>query len=69
MELVKEGVKSFEVGRVTCVNTDWSKVGIGFTLMQKHCACEGVNLIVANEGGSYATSGPGSVQGPSLIIA
>ena len=38
VDLVKEGVRSFEVGRTMCVNTDWSKTGIGFTLMQKHCA-------------------------------
>ena len=34
----------FEVGRTTCVNTDWSNVGTGFTLMQKHCMCKGINL-------------------------
>ena len=44
VELVKEGVRSFEVGRITGVNTDWSKVGIGFALMQKHLACAEVNL-------------------------
>ena len=33
----KEGIKSFNVDRVTCLNTDWSKVGISFTIMQKYC--------------------------------
>ena len=37
VELAKDGVKSFETNRVTVVNTDWSKVGIGYALLQKHC--------------------------------
>ena len=30
---------AFEKDRVTCLSTDWSKVGIGFTLTQKYCDC------------------------------
>ena len=44
VDLMKDGVKSFETGRVTAINTDWSKTGIGFTLLQKHCDCSGVDL-------------------------
>lgn len=36
---VHEGVRTFEVNRQTCLTTDWSKNGIGFTLSQKHCLC------------------------------
>ena len=36
---VKEGVKSFQLGRRTCLQTDWSKQGIGYLLLQKHCSC------------------------------
>ena len=36
---VKDGVKSFELGRITCVQTDWCKEGIGYLLLQKHCDC------------------------------
>ena len=25
----------------TCLATDWSKEGLGFSLMQKHCKCSG----------------------------
>ena len=32
VESVKEGIKSFDVDRVTCLNTDWSKVGISFAI-------------------------------------
>ena len=35
IEAVTNGVKHFEVGRQTCLATDWSKQGIGFFLMQK----------------------------------
>ena len=40
IEAVTNGVRHFEVGRETCLATDWSKQGIGFFLMQKWCQCE-----------------------------
>ena len=40
IRLVHEGVRAFEVGRPTCLLTDWAKVGLGFVLMQKHCRCK-----------------------------
>ena len=36
---VEEGVQHFEVGRPTCLATDWSKRGLGFFLLQKWCSC------------------------------
>ena len=39
VEKIKDGVCSFEKDRVTCLSTDWSKTGIGFTLTQKYCEC------------------------------
>ena len=36
---IKEGVEIFDMGRPTCLSTDWSKVGIGYFLNQKHCEC------------------------------
>lgn len=39
VDKVREGVKSFEIHRPTCLSTDWSKSGIGFLLQQKHCSC------------------------------
>ena len=41
LRLVEEGVKAFEVGRPTCLATDWSRIGLGFLLLQKHCCCKG----------------------------
>ena len=40
IEAVTNGDKHFEVGRETCLATDWSKQGNSFFLMQKWCQCE-----------------------------
>ena len=50
VDLVKEGVKSFQVKRVTVINMDWSKIGVGFALLQKHCGCIGVDLRCCKKG-------------------
>jgi len=40
LEAIKNGVQIFDPKRQTCLRSDWSKVGIGFYLCQKHCTCE-----------------------------
>lgn len=42
LDSIDEGVRSFEVNRQTCITTDWSKTGLGFTLLQKHCSCPAI---------------------------
>ena len=37
------GVATFTVNFPTCLSTDWSKTGIGFTLSQKHFSCLGID--------------------------
>ena len=37
---VEAGVKMFEMDRVTCLATDWSKEGVGFFMLQKYCKCQ-----------------------------
>ena len=39
IKLVKNGVRSFDLSKPTCLQTDWSKEGMGFLLLQKHCKC------------------------------
>ena len=39
VDLIKEGVCTFRKDLVTCIATDWSRTGIGFSLCQKHCTC------------------------------
>ena len=43
VEAVIDGVTHFEIGRKTCLMCDWSKVGLGFLLLQKWCKCEEIN--------------------------
>ena len=37
IDLVQKGVAMFDKDRVTCLAPDWSKEGMGFLLLQKHC--------------------------------
>ena len=39
IEKVKDGVKSFELERITCLQTDYQDEGIGYLLLQKYCTC------------------------------
>ena len=38
---IQEGIQIFDPMRKTCLRCDWSTLGIGFYLSQKHCNCEG----------------------------
>lgn len=40
IEQIKNGVRIFDKSKPTCLATDWSKLGIGYWLFQKHCKCE-----------------------------
>ena len=39
VKLVRQGVSTFDINRVTCLAPDWCKDGMGFLLLQKHCTC------------------------------
>ena len=47
---IEDGVKIFDKSRTTCLATDWSKSGIGFWLLQKHCTCPGSKPFCCNSG-------------------
>ena len=36
---IKCGVEIYDPSRPTCLRPDWSKQGIGYFLLQKHCSC------------------------------
>ena len=40
LDEICKGVKIFDKTKPTCLVTDWSKDGIGFWLLQKHCDCQ-----------------------------
>ena len=37
---VEHGIQTFDRDKRTCLMPDWSKVGIGFRLIQKNCSCD-----------------------------
>ena len=37
---VAKGIETFDPERLSCLQCDWSKTGVGFLLFQKHCSCE-----------------------------
>ena len=39
IRLVKNGMKTYDTKLMTCISTDWSKIGIGFLVTQKRCDC------------------------------
>ena len=48
-EIVR-GVEIFEPNKPTCLITDWSREGIGFWLLQKHCTCSGTRPFCCKQG-------------------
>ena len=41
IDAIKEGVEIFDLNRPTCLQTDFSEIGIGHFMSQKHCQCPG----------------------------
>ena len=39
IDAIRHGVEIFDPTRRTCLRPDWSNRGIGYFLLQKHCAC------------------------------
>ena len=39
LELIRDGVKIFDQNKPTCLRFDYSELGLGFYLCQKHCDC------------------------------
>ena len=39
LQQVKDGVRKYDTTRLTCVQTDFSKSGLGYLLLQKYCSC------------------------------
>jgi len=76
---LETGVKIFDCTKPTCLATDWSKQGIGFWLLQKHCGCQGNKIFCCHTGwkvalvGSRFTSSAESryapIEGEALAVA
>jgi len=50
VDLVRTGVKSFDMKRTTCIQPDWCKDGIGYLLLQKYCKCTEISPLCCAEG-------------------
>ena len=76
---IETGVRIFDKSKPTCFATDWSKTGIGFWLLQKHCDCTPVKPFCCNGGwkvtlvGSRFTHAAESryapIEGETLAVA
>ncbi|MEW8309573.1 MAG: DDE-type integrase/transposase/recombinase [Candidatus Thiodiazotropha endolucinida] len=76
---IEEGVRIFDPKKPTCLTTDWSKDGIGFWLLQKHCNCSKIVPFCCKNGwrvtlvGSRFTHAAESryapVEGEALAVA
>ena len=40
-KLAEQGLAFYDSTKETSIITDWSKLGIGFVVLQKHCGCTG----------------------------
>ena len=36
---IQEGIKTFDINKHTCFQTDRSKEGVGYLVLQQHCSC------------------------------
>ena len=50
INLVKDGVQSYDISKPMCIQPDWSKNGVGYLLLQKHCQCATVSPVCCESG-------------------
>ena len=66
---IRHGVEIFDQSRPTCLSTDWSKEGLGYWLVQKHCNFVGVLPFCCKTGWKIVLMGshmvPNRVMPPS----
>ena len=57
IDMVKDGIRSFDTSRRTCLQTDWSRDGIGYLLLQRYCACKDDVPVCCPEGWKLVSAG------------
>ena len=79
-EVAVKGLTYFDMSKETALVTDWSKLGIGFVLLQKHCNCKGeIDPLCCEDGWHFvlcnsrhlidAESGYAPIEGEALGVA
>ena len=79
VEAIRIGLQIFDFEKLTCLRPDWSKQGLGYFLMQKHCNyvsrlldCCTTNRKVTLAGSRFlnvAENNYAAIEGKSLAIA
>ena len=64
IESILEGVEIFDVSKPTCLRPDWSKKGIGYLLLQKHCQCPSDLPDCCSSGWKITLAGSRFLKGP-----
>ena len=57
IDMVKDGIRTFDVLRGTCLQTDWSRDGIGYLLLQRYCQCKDDPPVCCPEGWKLVFAG------------
>ena len=69
VDAILEGVEIFDVTKPTCLRPDWSKKGIGYWLLQKHCGCQSELPDCCDNGWRITLAGSRFLKGPELRYA
>ena len=79
IDLIRHGVKIFELEKPTCLRPDWSGRGIGYFLFQKHCECSDTTFGCCLNGWKVTLAGSrflseteqryAAIEGEALAIA
>ena len=64
IDSILEGVEIFDVAKPTCLRPDWSKKGIGYLLLQKHCCCASEIPDCCDNGWKITLAGSRFLKGP-----
>lgn len=69
VNLVQKGVVTFDKDQVTCFASDWSKDGMGFLLLQKHCPCTICLIFAGSRFCTYAERRWAPIESKAAVIA
>ena len=61
---IKHGVTIYDPKRITCLRTDWSNLGVGYYLSQKHCDCQSKLPDCCEDGWQITLAGSRFLIGP-----
>ena len=61
-----EGIQTFDMNRNTCLQTDWSRDGIGYLLLQQYCSCKQKSPVCCKDGWKLVFAGSRFTKGAEL---